>query len=186
MKRNGTVLCLLLMLGLPMMGFAAEWHTFENCKLKENPYNDGDSFHVLLPKGKDGKHDERIFRLCFVDTPEVDNTIPDRVQDQADYWGISTNRTIRLGEEAKQFTQDFLKDRFTVYTYFKDAKGRSRLPRYFAMIQVDGRWLSTALVLGILPIKFAFSAICPKKSVWKWGGRGWISSKEISLGKKPF
>jgi len=49
---------------VPVFVFAKKWETLVDCKLKNNSFNDGDSFHVSH-KGK-----EYIFRLYFVDTPE--------------------------------------------------------------------------------------------------------------------
>src|ERR1043166_4831245 len=77
---------------------ASAWQTLPNCKLLPNPANDGDSFHVRC----DGK--EYIFRLYFVDTPEAEDSLPERVAEQASYWNISTEDTIKLGKSAAQFT----------------------------------------------------------------------------------
>jgi endonuclease YncB( thermonuclease family) len=41
-------------------------------------WNDGDSFHVILPDKK-----EVIFRLYFVDTPEEERVYADRIAEQA-------------------------------------------------------------------------------------------------------
>ena len=61
----------------------AYWTTLANCQLQPNPAHDGDSFHVRC----NGR--EYIFRLYFVDALETDNSVPDRVAQQAAYFGIS-------------------------------------------------------------------------------------------------
>jgi endonuclease YncB( thermonuclease family) len=43
-------------------------------------WNDGDSFHVILPDRK-----EVIFRLYFMDTPEEERVYADRIAEQADF-----------------------------------------------------------------------------------------------------
>jgi len=117
-----------------------KWTVYENCRLVEHPGNDGDSFHVMANR----KH--YIFRLYFVDAPETDDSLKERLQEQADYWETDAATALRIGKEATEFTRDFLKYRFTVYTKRRDAKGRSSRPRYFAMVQVGDKYLSHALV----------------------------------------
>ena len=119
---------------------AKNWITHKDCTLEPNPSNDGDSFHVRC------KNRPYLFRLYFVDTPETDDTFPDRVKEQADYWAISTSDAIRLGEKAKKFTETYLKNGFTVYTRRHDARGRSHMTRYYAMVETDEGYLSHALV----------------------------------------
>ena len=58
---------------------AGRWLTLTNCRYLPNAANDGDSFHVRA----EGR--EYIFRLYFVDTPETDDGIPERVKEQAKY-----------------------------------------------------------------------------------------------------
>ena len=132
--------CWVLCAGAPCSAASEKWQTLTNCVLLANRANDGDSFHV--------KHAGReyIFRLCFVDTPETSLTVEQRVVEQAAYWGISVTAAVAVGEQATAFTADFLSSGFTVYTRFDDAKGASRLPRYFAFIVVKGKHLSEALV----------------------------------------
>ena len=117
-----------------------EWVTLNNCQLKANHSNDGDSFHVRC-KGR-----EYIFRLYFVDAPETDERFPDRVAEQAAYFGVSKSRVIQAGEAAKQFAASKLAGSFTVITRWEDAMGRSQLPRFYALVRVNGRDLGEQLV----------------------------------------
>ena len=116
---------------IPVLVFAKKWETLENCKLKNNSFNDGDSFHVSH-KGK-----EYIFRLYFVDTPETDNQYPKRVKEQSKYWKISKKETIKLGKKAKKITKNLLNKKFTVFTCWKDARGSSKKSRYFAFVKTS-------------------------------------------------
>jgi len=73
--------------------------------------NDGDSFHVSQG-GKD-----YIFRLYFVDAPEISNSYPERVNAQAFYFKLDEKQIIEVGEEAAKFTHKFLNGgSFTVFT----------------------------------------------------------------------
>ena len=105
-----------------------------------NPANDGDSFHVLQ-RGR-----EYIFRLYFADAPETSEQVPERVAEQAEHWGTNARRIMESGEAAAQFTAQFLRRPFTVYTRKQDARGESRLPRYYALVEVDGKFLHAALI----------------------------------------
>jgi len=126
---------------LPAAPCAADtWQVYKNCSLVPNPYNDGDSFHVKT------KGHEYVFRLYFVDAAETEMSIPSRVEQQAAYWGIGTNEALGLAAEATEFTEQFLQDRFTVYTKKEDARGGGGSKRYFAMIKADGRYLCEVLV----------------------------------------
>lgn len=132
------VLCCTGLLALPAE--AKKWRTYENCKLIEIPSNDGDSFHVRC------KRRRYLFRLYFVDAPETDDSIPDRVKEQAAYWGIDEKSAIELGKQARKFTAEFLKDGFTAYSKLQDARGRSEKDRDYAVIRVGDTDLGEELV----------------------------------------
>lgn len=118
-----------------------QWTILQDCRLLHRRGNDGDSFHVL----HDGK--EYIFRLYFVDAPESVDTFGERVRDQADYFHIDEEDVLRLGEEAKRFTARILsRAPFTAITRWEDAKGNSRLPRFFAFVVTSQGDLDELLV----------------------------------------
>ena len=133
------LLCLVAFLVVPCRG-AGRWWTYEECRLIPNKANDGDSFHVQT------KSDHFIFRLYFVDAPETDNSIPGRIKEQAEYWGISKQDALVLGKRAAAFTADFLRDGFTVHSKRADARGRSQRDRYFGMVKELKEWLGEALI----------------------------------------
>ena len=134
---------LVLLIALPVPGAwaAKKWRTKEDCTLIENEANDGDSFHVRVNK----RH--YIFRLLWVDTPETDDRFPDRVAEQAAYFGISPENAIKVGHEAMAFSAAFLgKQPFTVFTQFDDAMGSSEKDRDYAVIKSGETYLMEALV----------------------------------------
>ena len=117
------------------------WQTIRNAKLIDNPWNDGDSFHILA----DGTH--RVFRLYFVDTPETDRSLSDRIKTQADYFHLPPAQVPLLGEKAAAVSESLLKGKsLTIHTRWRDALGRSKLGRYYALIEVDGKDLGGLLV----------------------------------------
>jgi competence protein ComEA len=118
-----------------------KWEVLEGCTLVTNPVVDGDSFQV--------QHKDRtyIFRLYFVDAPEADVSLRDRIQDQAAYFGISTADIPRAGKLAAQFTRERLTGReFTVVTRWQNAMGRSTLARFYCITLVKGENLAEQLV----------------------------------------
>ncbi|MEM7792798.1 MAG: helix-hairpin-helix domain-containing protein [Verrucomicrobiota bacterium] len=134
----------LLISGSSIFGLQKEvgvWKVLQNCEIVKNaPQNDGDSFLVSHEGGKS------VFRLYFVDTLETWDTYMNRVRDQARYFSIPEDDVIPSGEAATNFTLGFLVGQFTVITKWEDARGSGREPRYFALIQKDGEYLSTKLV----------------------------------------
>lgn len=108
------------------------WTVLENCRLLRRGGNDGDSFHVL----HEGK--EYIFRLYYVDAPETNESYPERVREQAEYFNLDEHDALRLGKEAARFTERILsRGPFTVVTRWEDARGNSRLPRHFGLVVTE-------------------------------------------------
>lgn len=164
--RARALACALAVL-LPLAGRAGEkWRVFENCTLvTDHEANDGDSF--LVDCGKRSY----LFRLYFVDTAETDTSFPERVKEQADYWGMLASRVTAIGEDGKRFTAGFLKKPFTVYTKWDDAMGRSERKRYYAVVESGDRLLSTELVRAGLARVYGTAADLPDgttaREYWK-------------------
>lgn len=124
---------------------AAAWKVLEGCSYVPNELaNDGDSFWIQY------KSKKMKFRLYFVDTPETSDEeewAKARLQEQAEYFKSDVNTTLHIGLQAKKFTQKLLSksDGFTVYTKMEEAMGRGK-QRYYAMVEVNGRFLSEQLV----------------------------------------
>ncbi len=175
----------------------AKWITLTGCRLEENKFNDGDSFHVT----QGGR--QYLFRLCYVDTPETTahRELKERTSDQARYWNIYKRDLYLLADEASAFTHEKLARPFTVMTRWDDAQGASELPRYFAVVRTaDGEDLAEALVGAGFARVFGFSPDLPgnqlAKSVWtkldgieakaKAAGAGaWGFTKGPRINSKP-
>jgi endonuclease YncB( thermonuclease family) len=106
----------------------SEWTTLRNCTLKEDPGNDGDSFHVI----SNGK--ELVIRLYMVDTPETKYEYVERILKQMNYFGSTHYQVIQIGELSKEFTKSFLKRPFTVQTKFENALGSSGSTRIYGFV----------------------------------------------------
>jgi endonuclease YncB( thermonuclease family) len=137
-------LSLFLVFLLPLSAFATPppegWEALDHCRLSTSTYADGDSFHVT----HHGK--TQIFRLYFVDCPETDSRIPERIKDQQDAFGLNEQGVISAGHQAAAFTKKLLARPFTVLTKWEDARGASRQKRFYAIVIVDGKNLATELV----------------------------------------
>ena len=116
------------------------WTELKRCVLLENPANDADSFHV-----RHGKK-EYFLRLYFVDAPETNKRFPDRVREQAEWFGTTDAMIIHFGEASAAYVHQLLGKPFTVYTQFIDARGASSEQRLFAMVKVGDRYLCELLV----------------------------------------
>ena len=134
----------------------SHWVTLKDCRYLPNPANDGDSFHVRA-RGK-----EYIFRLYFVDTPETDASLPERVAEQAKYFRVTVPETLQIGTEAERFTRQKLAQPFTVRTCKQDARGRSRLQRYFAFVQTESADLGEQLVANGLARVYGAASEAPE------------------------
>ncbi len=112
-----------------------------DCEFVSTEYADGDSFRVRTARG------EFVFRLYYVDAPESDERFPDRNREQAQYFGITPAESVASGKAAAKLMRDTLTGKkITVYTRWSSALGSSRLPRFYAVVEVDGRGLSDVLV----------------------------------------
>lgn len=116
------------------------WVTLQGGHFLAKRANDGDSFHISV------SGTEYIFRLYFVDAPETTTEFRDRVEEQAAYFGIPVDETIRLGDLAKHYTREKLTQPFIVRTCWQDAMGRSRLRRSYAFVQTNNGDLGEQLV----------------------------------------
>lgn len=133
-----------------------KWDTLVGCRLVESGGNDGDSFYV-----RQGNQ-TFLFRLYGVDTPETRDSYPQRVKAQARHFGITTTQAIKAGVVAEEFTHKMLAGAmFTVGTCWQDAKGDSRLRRYYATVTVNGHDLSEQLAAAGLARVYGFMPPTP-------------------------
>ncbi|MFO1512523.1 MAG: helix-hairpin-helix domain-containing protein [Verrucomicrobiota bacterium] len=137
-----------------------KWEVLDGCRLVTNSAVDGDSFHVSY-KGR-----EYIFRLYFVDAPESDANLKDRIKDQAVYFGISPNEVPRAGMLASRFTREKLTGRdITVITRWQNGLGRSSLARFYGVVSIGGTNLAEELVAN------GFARISGLRANWPDGPR---------------
>jgi endonuclease YncB( thermonuclease family) len=132
----------LAFLFLALAGHAQErkWATLD-CTYLADRSNDGDSFLVQCGR-------ERFFvRLYFVDAPETDVDFPERVRQQYDYFRVGMDDVTRGGAMARDYVNRVLAPRrFVVHTRKVFAQGRSKLTRYYGLVQVEGRYLHELLL----------------------------------------
>jgi len=137
---RAVLVVVLWQLAIPDAGARGPWVALQNCRFLIKRANDGDSFHVSV------NSKEYIFRLYFVDAPETDSEFRDRVDEQANYFGVTPYQAVSLGVLAKNFTREKLSTPFVVRTCWEDAMGRSRLQRFYALVQTSSGDLGEQLV----------------------------------------
>ncbi len=134
------------------------YEVYRNCTLVEARNNDGDSFMLRLP---DGRQEE--FRLYFVDTPESafksyrgGETNRQRIAEQAaEMGGITPEQAVEIGQKAKHFTLDLLaRHPFTIYTEWDSPFHDDRFHAHVEVVNAGkSRWLDELLVeLGYVRI----------------------------------
>ncbi len=94
----------------PLAEKTGNYETYRNCTLAAGPHNDGDSFMVRLPNGREAE-----FRLYFVDTPESafksyadGQTNRERIAKQAETFGITPEQAVETGKKAKAYSLGLL------------------------------------------------------------------------------
>jgi len=141
----------LTLLCVSASGWAAArrpWVQFVGCRYVEQPYNDGDSFHVRCGEK------EMVVRLYLVDAPETRLQHADRVREQAEYFGVTIDEALFAGKRASDTVREALRAPFVVWTRWASVGGRSATPRYLAFVEVNGQSLAELLVSrGLARIK---------------------------------
>lgn len=126
---------------------AKKWRDYPDCVLRDSGGNDGDSFHVTCTTLKSSTARHKLIRLYFVDTPESEGSLPERLEVQREYWDLPDHATVvKCGKIAHDFTENFLKKGFTVHSRLSDALGRSNIDRDYGMVEVNGQDLGYTLV----------------------------------------
>src|SRR6476620_10271579 len=133
-------LCLAALDPSEAKGKEKDWITLNNCRLIPNTSNDGDSFHVRA------NDTEYLVRLYFVDAPETASVGPERLIDQAKYFGLSVPQTIEIGRDAKRFVESKLSEPFSVVTRLAGGLGRSKVQRIYGFVRTKEGDLGEQLV----------------------------------------
>jgi endonuclease YncB( thermonuclease family) len=98
----------------------SDYQVITDCRLVEDPGNDGDSFRVHTPQGT------FPFRLYWVEAVPLNGGSPDVIREFSDHFEVKTEERLReLATEAKEFTVNTLRSvHFRVVTKWeKDATG---------------------------------------------------------------
>ncbi|GAB4252457.1 MAG: hypothetical protein OHK005_19690 [Candidatus Methylacidiphilales bacterium] len=112
---------------------ASEWVRLDGVLFDRKNFADGDSFHAKH-QGK-----EYIFRLYWVDTPEPKAMgLTERTTQQARYFRIRKFELYEVAAAASAFSEKVLRHPFTVWTKWKDARGQSEQPRFYAVVRLAG------------------------------------------------
>ncbi len=140
-------------------GKEKDWITLENCQLIPNKANDGDSFHVRA------NDTEYLVRLYFVDAPETASVGPERLIEQAKYFGLSVPQVIEIGRDAKRFVESKLSEPFTVVTRLAGGLGRSKVQRIYGFVRIKEGDLGEQLVANGLARIHGTTATAPGGSI---------------------
>ncbi len=82
----------------------SEYQILPNCKLEDDPANDGDTFKVSTPRGS------FLFRLYWVQTVQLNGGTPEAAREAMDHFGLKTEDQLReLAVEARDFTLNTLR-----------------------------------------------------------------------------
>ena len=112
---------------------SSKFQVIEGCSLIDHRGNDGDSFHVNTPKGK-----EEV-RLYYVDAPESaartyrnGDTNHKRIAQQGDAMGgLNRSETTQVGVDAKAFVKELLNGKkFSIATTREKVYGSRRIYAY--------------------------------------------------------
>lgn len=120
---------------------AGQFITLREPRLVDELGNDGDSFLMAHEGG------QRVLRLYFVDCPEKSRykLVETRLRDQATYFGISLAATLRIGQQAREFSESLLRgERYTVKTRMEGVYDSGRV--YALIVFEDGETLAEKLV----------------------------------------
>jgi len=139
-------------------GKEKDWITLDNCRLIPNKANDGDSFHVRA------NDVEYLVRLYFVDAPETASIGPERLIEQAKYFGLSVPQVIEIGLDAKRFVDAKLSDPFSVVTRLAEGLGRSKVQRIYGFVRTKEGDLGEQLVANGLARIHGTTATAPGSS----------------------
>ena len=143
---RGTVLIHILVLAVGLLSTPSwgadrkAWVRLTECQYVEQPYNDGDSFHVQCGA------QVFVVRLYFVDAPESTLRYPDRTREQSEYFGVTLDETLRAGRQATRLVRERLQTPFVVWTRWARAGGGTTILRYYGVVEVEGQSLAELLV----------------------------------------
>ncbi len=107
----------------------SEWEVLRGCELVPKATNDGDTFDIKYGGG------QILARLYFADAVELVKTRADALEKQSQYFGISSEHVLQIGEDARDFSQRMLSKPFKLFTKWEKKSAGS--PHYLVMILVE-------------------------------------------------
>lgn len=117
-----------------------KWEMLTACQYVTDKNNDGDSFRIRCGE------QEFVLRLYFVDAPETHMRDMERLREQSEHFGVGIEQTQKSGLRAGEAVREALKGTFNVWTRRAAAGGRGKDPRYYGLVEVDGKNLTEFLV----------------------------------------
>lgn len=108
------------------------WVRLTDCQDVERDDNDGDSVHVQCSE------QAFVVRLYFVAAPEATLRSPDRTREQSAYVGVTLDETVRAGRQATRVVRERLQTPLVVWTRWASAAGRTKTPRDYGCVEVEG------------------------------------------------
>jgi len=122
----------------------SEFKVYPRAKFVESRTNEADSLRIKVSDSED----EHVFVLYFVDAVDASWTHPQRVQEQARYFGVSGERVVIEGQRAMQYVAQLLQSRpFSVMTRWEQVPERSRFYALILVEHIPGNWVYLADLL---------------------------------------
>lgn len=154
---NNLACRLLAIIGFVLFSYSAEaipLNRIQNCVLVPTEWADGDSFLVQTPDGDE--HTVRLYGADCIEWHVTDESDARRLREQRRYFGITQTggnpqESIRIakdyGAAAAKEVRDVLREPFTLYTAYSDARGDGKYKRIYGFVVThDGADLSEHLV----------------------------------------
>lgn len=108
---------------------------------------DGDSFAIKSRHPTSNRPVTQVWRLYGVDCPESDMQIPERVREQAKYFGVEPVTVTTWGKKASRFTAKFLTSGpVTIHTFHETARGVTSKTRFYGIVHVNQQDLALTLI----------------------------------------
>lgn len=119
---------------------APGWVALDYWQLQKDGPLDGDSFCVV-------HNSQRYeFQLYFVDAPETTRDRLDLLGEQARFFGLNIEETLALGQEAKSYTESFLKGGSRILTRWERVGDPSTQPVFYAVAVRRQDYLAEQLI----------------------------------------
>jgi len=96
-----------------------------------------------------------------MDAPESNLRYAERTREQADYFNVTLDETLKAGAPACNAVRKLLKEPFVVRTRWASVAGRTKTPRYCALVQAGGTNPAEVLIVRGLARTKGITAALP-------------------------